>query len=330
MAEAGGAPSGSSGASGGASLKDQGNALFKAGNYLKAAALYTQAIKLDPSNPTLYSNRSAAFLNLVKLNKALADAEKTISLNPQWDKGHFRKGCVLEAMERYDDAVAAFQVSRQYNPQSTEVSKKIKRLTQLAGEKNRALEAESIRSNVNMSKYLDPLKTELSEKKGSAEECQDIFSFIVGTLESAIKNWHETGKVDPRVYFLLDKHKTETDKYAPVVNIDKAFESPQTHSSCFSFLRQYAEESYSKAACVVTPKSIISYPQVWKGQGSRKWKHGNSDGFFVQFESPFLRKLWFIPSSTEKGRTLCRDPELLDIGAHEVLPRIFKEPSLST
>jgi hypothetical protein len=36
------------------SLKDKGNEFFKSGNYLKAAALYTQAIKLDPSNPTLY------------------------------------------------------------------------------------------------------------------------------------------------------------------------------------------------------------------------------------------------------------------------------------
>lgn len=36
------------------SLKDQGNEFFKSGKYLKAAALYTQAIKKDPSNPTLY------------------------------------------------------------------------------------------------------------------------------------------------------------------------------------------------------------------------------------------------------------------------------------
>ena len=36
------------------SLKDQGNAHFKAGNYLKAAVVYTQAIKADPSNATLY------------------------------------------------------------------------------------------------------------------------------------------------------------------------------------------------------------------------------------------------------------------------------------
>lgn len=77
----------------------------------------------------LASNRAAAFLHLVKLNKALADAETAITLNPVWEKvydfsiafcfiflnvsskrssslnlqGYFRKGCVLEAMERYDD-----------------------------------------------------------------------------------------------------------------------------------------------------------------------------------------------------------------------------------
>ncbi|KAF0889344.1 hypothetical protein E2562_023647 [Oryza meyeriana var. granulata] len=57
--------------------------------------------------------------------------------------------------------------------------------------------------------------------------------------------------------------------------------------------------------------------RVWKGQGSRKWKLDQSDGFFVQFESPILRKIWFVPSKTEKGRTLCRSPELLDISIHE-------------
>lgn len=83
------------------------------------------------------SNRAAAFLSLVKLSKALADADTTIKLNPQWEKvnqnkrklffsfsvsstikiisvslckqlisllqGYFRKGCVLEAMEKYED-----------------------------------------------------------------------------------------------------------------------------------------------------------------------------------------------------------------------------------
>ncbi|KAI3842110.1 hypothetical protein MKX03_029616 [Papaver bracteatum] len=314
----------------GTSLKDQGNEFFKAGNYLKAAAIYTQAIKKDPSNATLYSNRAAAFLHLVKLSKALADAETTITLNPQWDKGYFRKGCVLEAMERYDDAIAALQIALQYNPQSAEVSRKIKRLGQLAKDKKRVEELESIRSNIDMGKHLEPLKKELSEKYGADENSKEIFSYVVETMEMAVKSWHETDKVDARVYYLLDKEKTDTEKYAPVVNIDKAFESPNTHGSCFPFLRQYAEDSFARGACLVVPKNIISYPQVWKGQGSRKWKHGQSDGFFVQLELPCLRKLWFIPSSTEKGRTVCRNPEVLDVGVHEVIPRIFKETNSST
>jgi hypothetical protein len=33
-----------------------------------------------------FSNRAAAFLQLVKLSKALADAETTITLNPKWEK----------------------------------------------------------------------------------------------------------------------------------------------------------------------------------------------------------------------------------------------------
>ncbi|RZC48924.1 hypothetical protein C5167_017351 [Papaver somniferum] len=314
----------------GTSLKDQGNEFFKAGNYLKAAAIYTQAIKKDPSNATLYSNRAAAFLHLVKLSKALADAETTITLNPEWDKGYFRKGCVLEAMERYDDAIAALQIALQYNPQSAEVSRKIKRLGQLAKDKKRVQELESIRSNIDMGKRLEPLKKELSEKYGADENSKEIFSYVVETMEMAVKSWHETDKVDARVYYLLDKEKTDTEKYAPVVNIDKAFESPNTHGSCFPFLRQYAEDSFARGACLVVPKNIISYPQVWKGQGSRKWKHGQSDGFFVQLELPCLRKLWFIPSSTEKRRTVCRNPEVLDVGVHEIIPRIFKETNSST
>lgn len=307
------------------SLKDQGNEFFKSGNYLKAAALYTQAIKQDPNNATLYSNRAAAFLHLVKLNKALADAETTITLKPDWEKGYFRKGCVLEAMERYDDALLAFEMALKYNPQSSEVSRKIKRLSQLEKEKKRAQEVESMRSNVDMAKHLDALKSELSGKYGAEAIAGEIFSFLVETMEMAVKSWHESSKVDARVYFLLDKDKTDAEKYAPVVNIDKAFESPHTHSSCFSFLRQYVEDSLSQAACLVAPKSIISYPQVWKGQGSRKWKYGQTDGFFVQFETPSIRKLWFLPSSTEKGQTLCRDPVALDITVHEILPRLFKE-----
>ncbi|RVW55747.1 hypothetical protein CK203_075756 [Vitis vinifera] len=200
-------------------------------------------------------NRAAAFLHLVKLTKALADAETTITLNPNWEK----KGCVLEAMERYDDP------SDSFGAQSTKFRgiKKDQEATQLARDKKRVQEVENKRSNVDMAKHLETLKSELipfilsgvfpvvqkfclmyimfyhlplyidlmncmmlSEKYGDAELWKSMFSFTVETIETAIKSWHETSKVDARVYFLLDKEKTQTDKYAPVVNIDKVIMFP--------------------------------------------------------------------------------------------------------
>jgi hypothetical protein len=60
-----------------------------------------------------------------------------------------------------------------------------------------------------------------SEKYGSEESWKDILSFLIETMETAVKSWHETSSVDARVYFLPDKEKTQTDKYPPIVNIDK-------------------------------------------------------------------------------------------------------------
>lgn len=59
------------------------------------------------------------------------------------------------------------------------------------------------------------------EQYGSEECWKEVFSFLVETIETAVKSWHDSSKVDPRVYFLLDSEKTQTDKYAPAVNIDK-------------------------------------------------------------------------------------------------------------
>lgn len=53
------------------------------------------------------------------------------------------------------------------------------------------------------------------------ESWKEIFSFVVETMEIAVKSWHQTSNVDARVHYLLDKEKTDTKKYAPVVNIDK-------------------------------------------------------------------------------------------------------------
>lgn len=63
--------------------------------------LHSQGLKEDPESAVLYSNRSAALLQLTKAGKALDDAEECIKRRPDWDKGWFRKGLALELSEKY-------------------------------------------------------------------------------------------------------------------------------------------------------------------------------------------------------------------------------------
>lgn len=53
---------------------------------MEAVLHYTHAIKLDPKNYSLYSNRSLAFLKSQQYFYALEDAKETIKLKPDWAK----------------------------------------------------------------------------------------------------------------------------------------------------------------------------------------------------------------------------------------------------
>lgn len=64
---------------------------MKKGVPAEAILHYTHAIKLEPSNHLLYSNRSYAFLKLDQYYLALEDANETIKLQPSWPK--VRKHC---------------------------------------------------------------------------------------------------------------------------------------------------------------------------------------------------------------------------------------------
>lgn len=55
-----------------------------------------------------YSNRSAALLSLGKGDKALEDADECVKIKPDWAKGHGRRGAALYALQRFDDALQAY------------------------------------------------------------------------------------------------------------------------------------------------------------------------------------------------------------------------------
>ena len=109
---------------------------FAAGKMRMAMQMYTDAIRLSPSTHTLYSNRSACHCALGDYHLAFEDACKCIDLMPAWPKGHVRKGAALHGMDRWGEAVTAYEAGLKFDPTSESLRQGIddaKRRQALAG-----------------------------------------------------------------------------------------------------------------------------------------------------------------------------------------------------
>jgi hypothetical protein len=101
--------------------KNAGNRAYTQGKYDQALKFYTEAIEIWPENHLLYSNRSATHLELKNLDKALEDADHCIRLAKDFPKGYFRKGQVLLALNKKEEALVALIAARDLAPKDEEV-----------------------------------------------------------------------------------------------------------------------------------------------------------------------------------------------------------------
>ena len=111
--------------------KDKGNALVKEKKYKDALDCYSKAIEIDPNDPILYSNRSAMHLNLAQFDDSLKDAEKAISLKPDYAKAYLRKGKALEGQEKFKEALEAYKLGLEKDNQNAQLLQASKELEEM-------------------------------------------------------------------------------------------------------------------------------------------------------------------------------------------------------
>merc|ERR1719421_2178159 len=100
--------------------KAKGNELFKANDYAGAKREYDEAVRRNPTDHLLYSNRAAALTKLLAYPDALRDLDECLRIDPTFVKAYSRKGAAHFFMKEYSKALEAYGKGLAIDPKNAE------------------------------------------------------------------------------------------------------------------------------------------------------------------------------------------------------------------
>jgi len=100
--------------------KLKGNECFKSGDWANAVKFYTEALKRNPKDAKIYSNRAACYTKLNAFDLTIKDCDSSIALDPNFVKAYLRKANVLKAMGQAQKAMEVYAKAMELDPNSDE------------------------------------------------------------------------------------------------------------------------------------------------------------------------------------------------------------------
>lgn len=103
--------------------KNEGNTFFKNKDYKNAIEKYTEAINIDNSDVTFFSNRSACFAALNRWEEAAEDGKQCTLVDKKFIKGYFRAALGYQNLENYDLALDFIKRGLAIEPSNADLKK---------------------------------------------------------------------------------------------------------------------------------------------------------------------------------------------------------------
>jgi len=134
--------------------KEEGNEFFKIGKFPEAVERYTEAIKRDPDNHVLYTNRATAFTKLGAFSEAIKDCDRCIELNPKFIKAYVKKGNVYFVTKQYQKSIEIYEQAFAIDPDNVEIQEAMRKTIEQI---SKGQDMDSVKQNIEKNPELQAI-----------------------------------------------------------------------------------------------------------------------------------------------------------------------------
>lgn len=111
-----------------------GNNAYSSQKYEEAIRFYSEALLIDPDNTsfntTLYANRAAAYIKVIKYKEGLRDCSQCLEYNPKYVKAYVRRAHIYHLMGNYEAEIADLEKALKYDSLNSEIKSDLKNAKQ--------------------------------------------------------------------------------------------------------------------------------------------------------------------------------------------------------
>ncbi|XP_050748651.1 sperm-associated antigen 1 [Gymnogyps californianus] len=112
-------------------LKNEGNDFVKKGKYEEAVNKYSECMKLNTEECTIYTNRALCYLKLYKYEEAKQDCDHVLQIEDSNIKAFYRRALAYKGLQNYQASVDDFNRVLLIDPNVLEAKKELEEVTQL-------------------------------------------------------------------------------------------------------------------------------------------------------------------------------------------------------
>ncbi|KFW81073.1 Sperm-associated antigen 1, partial [Manacus vitellinus] len=112
-------------------LKNEGNDFVKMGEYDEAINKYSECMKLNAEECTVYTNRALCYLKLYKYEEAKQDCDHVLQIEDSNIKAFYRRALAYKGLQNYQASVDDFNKVLLIDPNVLEAQKELEEVTQL-------------------------------------------------------------------------------------------------------------------------------------------------------------------------------------------------------